>query len=69
MSCEDHGIPLKASTLQFPLAHPQVSSFIPCSLTAAQVNKNLEMLKIHIPLEFWLELKHAGFLNPEALVA
>ena len=67
--CEDHGVPLKAAALQFPLAHPQVSSVIPGSLTVAQVNENLEMLKINIPLESWLELKHAGLLHPEAPVA
>jgi len=67
--CEDHGIPLKAAALQFPLAHPQVSSVIPGALRAAQVNENLEMLKIHIPLEFWLELKQTGLLHPEAPVA
>ena len=69
MLCEDHGVPLKVAALQFPLAHPQVSSCIPGSLTAAQVNKNLEMLKIHISLESWLELNQTGLLNPEVLVA
>ncbi|HIA34081.1 MAG TPA: aldo/keto reductase [Candidatus Lambdaproteobacteria bacterium] len=67
--CEDHGVPLKAAALQFPLAHPQVSSVIPGALRAAQVNENLEMLKIHIPLEFWVELKQTGLLHPEAPVA
>ena len=69
MICEDHEISLKAAALEFPLAHSQVSSVMPGSLTAAQVNENLEMLKIHIPLEFWLELKQTGLLHPEALVA
>jgi len=67
--CEDHGVPLKAAALQFPLAHPQVSSVIPGALRAAQVNENLEMLKIHIPLEFWVELKQTALLHPEAPVA
>ena len=67
--CEDHGIPLKAAALQFPLAHPQVSSVIPGALRATQVNENLEMLKTHIPLEFWLELKQTSLLHPEAPVA
>jgi hypothetical protein len=38
-------------------------------LRAAQVNENLEMLKTHIPLEFWLELKQTSLLHPEAPVA
>ena len=67
--CEANGIPLKAAALQFPLAHPQVSSVIPGALKAAQVKENLEMLKIHIPPEFWVELKQTGLLHPEAPVA
>ena len=66
--CEDHGIPLKAAALQFPLAHPQVSSVIPGALKAAQVKENLEMLKIHIPPEFWVELKQTGLLHPDSPV-
>ena len=68
VTCEAHGIPLKAASLQFPLAHPQVSSVIPGALKDAQVKENLEMLKIHIPFEFWLELKQTGLLHPEAPV-
>jgi len=37
-------------------------------LKDAQVKENLEMLKIHIPFEFWLELKQTGLLHPEAPV-
>ncbi|MDP6294648.1 MAG: aldo/keto reductase, partial [SAR324 cluster bacterium] len=66
--CEDYGIPLKAAALQFPLAHPQVSSVIPGSLSAAQVLDNIEMLKCPIPSELWIELKHTGLLHPEAPV-
>ena len=66
--CEDHGVPLKAAALQFPLAHPQVSSVIPGSLSAAQVLDNIEMLKCPIPPELWIELKHTGLLHPEAPV-
>ncbi len=66
--CEDYGIPLKAAALQFPLAHPQVSSVIPGSLSAAQVLDNIEMLKCPIPPELWIELKHTGLLHPEAPV-
>lgn len=66
--CEAHRIPIKAAALQFPLAHPLVSSVIPGSLSAAQVLDNIEMLKCPIPSEFWIELKQAGLLHPEAPV-
>ena len=66
--CEVHRIPIKAAALKFPLAHPLVSSVIPGSLSAAQVLDNIEMLKCPIPSEFWIELKQAGLLHPEAPV-
>ena len=66
--CEANGIPLKAAALQFPLSHPQVSSVIPGALKAAQVKENLEMLKIHIPPEFWVELKQTGLLHSDSPV-
>jgi D-threo-aldose 1-dehydrogenase len=66
--CEDHGVPLKAAALQFPLAHPLVSSVIPGSLSTAQVLDNIEMLKFPIPPEFWFELKQTGLLHPDAPV-
>ncbi len=66
--CEAHGVPLKAAALQFPLAHPLVSSVIPGSLSTAQVLDNIEMLKFPIPPEFWFELKQTGLLHPDAPV-
>ena len=66
--CEAHRIPIKAAALQFPLAHPLVSSVIPGSLSTAQVLDNIEMLKFPIPPEFWFELKQTGLLHPDAPV-
>ena len=67
--CEGHDIPLKAAALQFPLAHPLVCSVIPGVLKGSQVVENLEMIKLPIPTEFWIELKQTGLLHPEAPVA
>jgi len=67
--CDAHGIPLKAAALQFPLAHPLVSSVIPGALKDTQVLENIEMLKRPVPPEFWIELKQTGLLHPDAPVA
>ncbi|HIN47741.1 MAG TPA: hypothetical protein EYM80_05915 [Deltaproteobacteria bacterium] len=69
MICDAHGIPLKAAALQFPLAHPLVSSVIPGALKDTQVLDNIEMLKRPVPPEFWIELKQTGLLHPDAPVA
>ena len=66
--CEAHQIPIKAAALQFPLAHPLVSSVIPGALSSAQLLDNIEMLKRPIPPDFWMELKQTGLLHPEAPV-
>ena len=66
--CEAHRIPIKAAALQFPLAHPLVSSVIPGALSTAQLLDNIEMLKRPIPPDFWVELKQTGLLHPEAPV-
>ena len=66
--CEAHQIPIKAAALQFPLAHPLVSSVIPGALSTAQLLDNIEMLKRPIPPDFWVELKQTGLLHPEAPV-
>ena len=67
--CKDHGIPLKAAALQFPLAHPLISTVIPGALRATHVLENIEMLKLPIPSEFWTELKQKGLIHVDAPVS
>ncbi|EGF93345.1 aldo/keto reductase family protein [Asticcacaulis biprosthecium C19] len=64
--CADHGVPLPAAALQFPLAHPAVACVIPGMVSAGQVETNLELFHTDIPAELWNALKHEGLLHEDA---
>jgi D-threo-aldose 1-dehydrogenase len=66
--CRRHGIAIAAAALQFPLAHPAVSSIIPGALSSAEVSANATALQEGIPADLWVELKHARLLHPDAPV-
>jgi D-threo-aldose 1-dehydrogenase len=66
--CERHGVPLAAAALQFPLGHPSVASVIPGARNAAQVERNLEVMRIAVPADLWAELKHERLLRQDAPV-
>jgi D-threo-aldose 1-dehydrogenase len=55
--CGRHGVPLAAAALQFPLAHPAVSSVIPGVLARTELEQNLAHLHRPIPAALWAELK------------
>jgi len=66
MLCRQHGIPLKAAALQFPLHHPCVATVIPGMRSAAEVAENVAMLRTPIPQDLWRELKLAGLIDDSA---
>jgi D-threo-aldose 1-dehydrogenase len=66
--CRRHRIALAAAALQFPLAHPAISSIIPGALSPAEARANAEALPVAIPADLWAELKHEGLLHPAAPV-
>ena len=66
--CRRHGIALAAAALQFPLAHPAISSIIPGAVSRAEVSANAAALQADIPADLWAELKHEGLLHPAAPV-
>jgi D-threo-aldose 1-dehydrogenase len=66
--CRRHGVALAAAALQFPLAHPAISTLIPGAVSAGEVLANLGHLRAEIPTDFWAELKHAGLLPDQAPV-
>ena len=65
---EDHGIPLPAAALQFPVAHPVVSSVIPGSRSADEFAGILAWARQDIPAAFWSDLRAAGLLHDDAPV-
>ncbi len=66
--CEEHGVPLAAAALQFPLAHPQIASVIPGLDSAERVSETAELYQVVIPDEFWSRLLEQGLIDPAAPV-
>ena len=66
--CQRHDVALAAAALQFPLAHPAISTLIPGAISAGEVLANVAHLRTAIPADLWAELKHQGLLPGQAPV-
>ncbi|OYW80955.1 MAG: pyridoxal 4-dehydrogenase [Asticcacaulis sp. 32-58-5] len=64
--CADHGVPLAAAALQFPLAHPAVVSVIPGMATPDEVRSNTALFNHPIAPAVWDDLKTAGLIPAAA---
>ena len=64
--CDAHGVTLAAAALQFPLAHPVVSSVIPGLGSARRVEQTMALFHEAIPATFWDALKAHGLLREDA---
>lgn len=62
----EHGIPLAAAALQFPLAHPAVACVMPGLRSPQEVDQTLEWFARPIPTAFWQAMKVAGLMKPDA---
>ena len=66
--CDAHKVPLAAAALQFPVAHPLVSSIIPGPRNCDELNQIMEWWNTKIPPALWSDLKSAGLLDAGAPV-
>ncbi len=66
--CDQHGVPLPAAALQFPLGHPSVAAIIPGAVSPAEAEQNLGYFRTQIPAELWAELKAENLLRADAPV-
>jgi len=64
--CARHGVPLKAAALQFILAHPAIVSVIPGARSIQEVEDNVRMVELPIPVALWAELKDSGLIDQAA---
>lgn len=64
--CADHGVPLAAAALQFPLAHPAVATVVVGMADASQVADAAQWATANIPQALWHDLKAQGLLHPAA---
>lgn len=54
--CADHGVPLAAAALQFPLRHPAVSGVVVGARSAEEVLANAGHAALRIPEALWADL-------------
>jgi len=66
--CARYNVPLKATALQFVLAHPAVTSVIPGSSYPEHVHDNVAMIRYDIPADLWGDLQHEGPIDENAPV-
>lgn len=60
--CGQHGVPLRAAALQFPVSHPSVATVIPGARDPEEVAENLALMAQPIPDALWRQLRHDGFI-------
>ncbi|MFA6114653.1 MAG: aldo/keto reductase [Sphingomonas sp.] len=65
-ACSAYAVALPAAALQFPLAHPAVTSVVAGLATPAQVADLASWTEAAIPGGLWRHLRAAGFLAPSA---
>ena len=66
--CTSYGVPLVAAALQFPHAHPAVSSVIPGFASADEVRSGVAHFQTHIPAELWADLQAQDLIDSRAPV-
>ena len=66
--CSNYDVTLAAAALQFPLAHPCVTSVIPGLGSRSRIDSTIELFTEKIPDDFWSELIDQGLLDPNAPV-
>lgn len=55
--CREHGVPLRAAALQFPLTHPAVTSVLVGCRSPAEVADNAALFALPVPGALWAELR------------
>ena len=63
--CDRHGVPIAAAALQFPLAHPCVSTVLVGPRTIGELDMDLALFKVEIPPGLWTDLRRQGLLGDD----
>jgi D-threo-aldose 1-dehydrogenase len=64
--CADHGVPLQAAALQFPLAHPAIATVVAGCANGAEARNIGKMFTHPIPGAFWRALRERGLVDSRA---
>jgi D-threo-aldose 1-dehydrogenase len=65
-TCAQHGVPLAAAALQFPLAHPAVVTVLVGVRAPDELETDIELARLPIPAELWDELRADGLIRADA---
>ncbi|HVW91109.1 MAG TPA: aldo/keto reductase [Devosia sp.] len=61
--CAEHRVPVGAAALQFPMAHPAVTTMLPGPKSPAELDGLLDWWQVEIPAAFWDDLAKSGLLE------
>jgi D-threo-aldose 1-dehydrogenase len=67
--CADHGVPLPAAALAFPLLHPAVAAVAIGMRSPREVDEDIERFTTGIPAGLWRDLVSAGLIPAGAVPA
>jgi D-threo-aldose 1-dehydrogenase len=62
--CSRHGVAIAAAALQFPLAHPAITTVLVGARSPEEIDENSRLIKTPIPEQLWVDLLAAGLLLP-----
>ncbi|MCZ4260628.1 aldo/keto reductase [Limimaricola sp. G21655-S1] len=57
--CDDHGVPLAAAAIRFPIRHPAVTSVVIGAKTPIQLQQNVDWFDAELPEALWADLDAA----------
>ena len=63
--CDKHDVPLAAAAIQFPLAHPRVSTVLVGPRTISELDADLSLFEVEIPPQLWADLRQQGLLGAD----
>ncbi|WP_425086164.1 aldo/keto reductase [Streptomyces hainanensis] len=66
--CERHDVPPLAAAIQFPLAHPAVTSVVVGARSPEEITASADLLTRALPPALWSDLRGAGLLSGAAPV-
>jgi D-threo-aldose 1-dehydrogenase len=64
--CAEHGVPLQAAALQFPLAHPVVATVVAGCVNDVEAGNIANMFNQPIPAALWRALRERCLIDPRA---
>ncbi len=64
-ACGEHGVPLAAAALQFPLRHPAVASVVVGARSVEELEENVRSFELDLPGELWRDFAERGLIDAE----